>query len=222
MAHLGILSLDTAFPRIVGDAGNPESYPFDAIVQVVAHADAARIVSDDPPSEEMQAAFVEAAMSLEAGGAGAIVSTCGFLIHAQDRVARAVRVPVMLSALSMYPMVQAICPGPIGILTASAPSLGPNALSVAGAGAAEIAGMDHHPLFRQTFLATKDAQNQVFDAAVMEQLAVQEAQALAARAPISALIIECGNLPPYAPALRAALGVPVFTILDAAAWMMNS
>ncbi|MEM9395356.1 MAG: aspartate/glutamate racemase family protein [Pseudomonadota bacterium] len=222
MAHLGILSLDTAFPRIVGDAGNPGSYPFDAKIAVVKHAEAARVVSDQPLPEDMVDAFVRTAQELEAGGASALVSTCGFLVHAQDRVAQAVRVPVMLSPLSMYPLVQSICPGRVGVLTASEHALGARTLKAVGIKAADVGGMEHHAAFRDTFLAPKSHQPNAFSYKLIAQLVLQEAQSIAAQAPLSALILECGNLPPYAPILREELGVPVFTILDAATWLMSA
>ena len=220
MTHLGILSLDTAFPRIPGDAGNPASYPFAAQVGVVAGAEASRIVSDQPPPPALTAAFVARAQRFEAEGAGALVSTCGFLIHVQSEVAAAVRIPVMLSPLSLFPLVQRVRPGRVGILTASAAALGPRALASAGIEEAEIAGLDHHAAFRETFLGPKSGQAQQFSREAVEALVLQEARALAARARLSALIFECGNLPPYADPVRAELGLPVFTILDAAAWMM--
>lgn len=222
MAHLGILSLDTAFPRIVGDAGNPDSYPFEARVQVVPEAFATGIVSDSPPDACILDAFIAAAQALERDGARAIVSTCGFLIHAQARVAEAVNVPVMLSALSLFGLVRATCPGRIGILTASANALGPTTLAAADIHDAEIAGMEHCALFRETFLAQKSDQRGAFSVAQMQTEVVDQAKALAARGSLSALILECGNLPPYAPAVRAALGLPVFTILDAGDLLMKA
>ena len=32
---LGILMLDTQFPRILGDAGNPDTYAMDVVIQIV-------------------------------------------------------------------------------------------------------------------------------------------------------------------------------------------
>lgn len=222
MSHLGILSLDTAFPRIVGDAGNPNSYPFDAVVGVVRNADAATIVSDRAPGQDIIDAFSKEAQTLEAGGAGAIVSTCGFLVHAQMQVASAVRIPVMLSPLSLVPLVQTLCPGTIGILTASANALGPRTMSAAGITDVAIAGMDKHAVFRETFLATKSRQKETFPISELERLVLKEAEHLAAQRPLSALVLECGNLPPYAQVLKDSLGIPVFTILDAAEWLMNA
>jgi aspartate/glutamate racemase len=222
VAHLGILSLDTAFPRIVGDAGNPDSYSCDAIVHVVENADPTGIVSDAPPAKHILEAFTDAAQVLERGGARALVSTCGFLIHVQAEVAAAVKIPVMLSPLSLYSMVQTTCPGRIGLLTASAKALGPNTLAAANITNAAIAGMDRHALFRQTFLAQKSDHPKAFPVAQMKAAVLEEARALAARSTLSALILECGNLPPYAQDIRKELGIPVFTMLDAAEWLMRA
>jgi len=124
MIMLGILSLDTAFQRIPGDVGNPDSYPFAAQVRVVRGADSTAVVKDGIIDEALLQSFIAAAVALEKQGASAIVSTCGFLITAQSRIAAAVQIPVMLSALSMYPVVHATTPGRIGILTASQSALG--------------------------------------------------------------------------------------------------
>jgi hypothetical protein len=216
---IGILSLDTAFPRIPGDVGNPESYPFEALLEVVGGADSPLIVRDAAPDAPLLDAFVAAAERLEARGAAAIVSTCGFLVTAQARIASAVRVPVLLSALSMYPVVRAVCPGRIGILTASRPALGPNALAAAGIdpGDVAIAGMEDVPAFTGAILVTRDAQPTTLDSDTIRAEVVRRAQTMQADHPdLSAFILECGNLPPYAEAVRNATGLPVFHLLDAA------
>lgn len=121
MGFLGILSLDTAFPRIRGDAGNPASWPFPARVQVIPGAGSTEIVRDGRPPDELLQKFIEAARALEAEGAFGLVSTCGFLVTSQQEIAVAVRIPVMLSALSLYPLIAGMTGGRrIGILTASA------------------------------------------------------------------------------------------------------
>ncbi|MGB5864749.1 MAG: aspartate/glutamate racemase family protein [Sulfitobacter sp.] len=220
---LGILSLDTTFPRILGDVGNPDSYPFAAQVTVVAGADVQKVVRDGVVEAVLLQGFTDAARALEAQGARAIVSTCGFLITAQAHVASAVSVPVMLSALSMYPVVRAATQGRIGILTASDVAFGPRAMAAAGIVPEDVVvqGLAHDPLFAQTFLAARDRQLTEFDRADMEYAVVLAAQALQAGAPdITAILMECGNLPPYADAVRVATKLPVYHLLDGAAWMM--
>lgn len=222
-SKLGILSLDTAFPRIRGDVGSADSYPFDVIIEIVKGADSPLIVRDDALDPAMLDLFKAAAIALEHKGAAAIVSTCGFLVAAQTHIAASVKVPVMLSALSLYPMVRTTCPGRVGILTASRSALGQNALAAAGIERADvaIAGMEDEPAFADAILATRAAQPKTLDAAAIEAAVVRKALKLQeTHADLSALILECGNLPPYADAIRNATGLPVFHLLDAANALM--
>ena len=222
---LGILSLDTTFPRILGDVGNPDSYPFPASVTVVPGADAPKIVKDGLPDEVLLQNFEAAARELEQQGAKAIVSTCGFLITAQHRIAACVDVPVMLSALSLYPVVRAVTTRRIGILTASQSALGSSALTAAGISPQDVViqGMEQEPTFAATFLAGRDQQLTTLDRVAMERAVVSAAKTLQARTPdIGAIILECGNLPPYAGALQATTGLPIYHLLDGAKWMMSA
>ncbi len=215
---IGILSLDTSFRRIEGDAGNPASYDLPARVRVVDGADAPKIVQDGPPDPVLAARFVEAARALKAEGAVFITSTCGFLVHLQKDIAGAVKVPVMLSGLTMVPMLRVFDRKAVfDILTASAASLGPKTLKAAGIkpGEVRIKGLEDVAEFAEVFLAPKRRQKQVFDRDRMEAAVVAAARDLVAQHPeITVIVLECGNLPPYADAISAATGRPVQSILD--------
>lgn len=217
---IGVLMLDTAFPRPLGDAGNSESYGVPARLKVVPKAETLEIVRDGQPAEELVQGFIAAAQALEAEGAVAIVSTCGFLISVQDRLAASVRVPVMLSALSLVPLVRAMHgSNPVGVLTASAVQLGPGMLAAAGVSIddVQIAGLEDCPAFTGAILCPKDKQPQVLQETEIRSAVVRKAIALCATTPqMSAIVLECGNLPPYAPAIAAATGARVYSILDGA------
>ncbi|RJE80097.1 aspartate/glutamate racemase family protein [Paracoccus sp. JM45] len=217
---IGILSLDTAFPRILGDAGNPASYHLPARVRVVSGADSPLIVRDGQPTPQLIGAFIDAARQLEAEGACLITSTCGFLIQIQDKVAASVSIPVMLSSLSLLPTIRAMTgKGPIGVITASAPALGNAAITAARVPkeAVRIIGLQDSNLFSRTFLLPKRDQIRAFQPADMAAEVVSAAQILVTRSPeIAAILFECGNLPPYAKEVAQATGLPVFTMLDGA------
>ena len=217
---LGVLSLDTRFPRVLGDAGNPQSYSVPTCIEVVEGADAPLVVQDSPLDQQVLKRFIQAARKLEADGVSAIVSTCGFLVTSQSQIAASVRVPVLLSALSLAPLVRTTCPGRIGVLTASARALGGAALSASGLDPEEtaIAGLEDVPEFASTILVTKDQQPTSFDHLEVARAVTARASVLYEENPdMSAIILECGNLPPYAGAIRAATNLPVFHLLDAAA-----
>ena len=99
---IGVLMLDTAFERVPGDAGHMGSYHMPARARVVAKAGSLDVVRDGLPKARADCGFCAAARALEAEGAVAITSTCGFLVTVQDQIAAAVRVPVMVSALSLF------------------------------------------------------------------------------------------------------------------------
>ncbi len=215
---IGVLMLDTAFERVPGDAGHMGSYHMPARARVVAKAGSLDVVRNGLPSPDLIAGFCTAARALEAEGAVAITSTCGFLVTVQDQIAAAVRVPVMVSALSLFGLLRTAYGGrPIGILTASAPSLGALAHQAAGIapGQARIMGMEDCAAFARAILVPKADQTRI-DQAAIEAAVVAKTQALLRTTPdLAAFLLECGNLPPYAAAIRAATGRPVYSVLTA-------
>jgi Asp/Glu/hydantoin racemase len=217
---IGILMLDTAFPRIAGDGGNPQSYPFPVRLRKIAGAGPLDIVRDGQPSGELIEAFVEAARQLEAEGAVGIVSTCGFLVSVQHRIASAVSVPVILSALSLYPAIfEAHGQAPVGIITASARQFGNSVMHAAGIyhGRIHIAGMEDVPAFANAILTNQLSGKRHFDSDAIRNAVVAKVKEMQAQEPaLGAILLECTNLPPYAEAIRRATGLPVYSILDAA------
>ena len=217
---VGVLMLDTAFPRVLGDAGNVESYPFPVKITTVSGASAREIVRPGRPDDWLLTDFIAAALQLEAEGAIALISTCGFLVHFQEQLARAVKIPVMVSSLSLFPTLRHIVGHrPISIFTASATSLKNGALKAADiqAGQVQIVGFEDCTAFADAILNSKATTTAEFDCKAIRAFAVERAQAMITQTPdIGCILLECGNLPPYAPAIRAATGVPVFSILDVA------
>ena len=106
-ATVGVLMLETRFPRIPGDIGNGATWPFPVLYKVVRGATARR-VSDDV--EGLLPQFLEAAAELVADGVDGITTNCGFLSLFQDRLAQHCAVPVAASALMQIPLVQSLLP----------------------------------------------------------------------------------------------------------------
>lgn len=131
-ARLGILMLQTRFPRILGDIGNPETWPFPVSYRVVAGATSHRVVREQAAG--LLDAFCDAAAELVADGVSGITTTCGFLAPFQDELARRSGVPVAASSLMQVPFVaRTLGPGKrVGILTISAETLTRDHLAAAG------------------------------------------------------------------------------------------
>jgi hypothetical protein len=71
---VGILMLDTRFPRIPGDMGNAITFPFPVRYHRVSGADPDLVVRRG--AEGLLPAFVAGAQALEREGVGAITTNC--------------------------------------------------------------------------------------------------------------------------------------------------
>src|ERR671938_218888 len=105
---VGILMLDTRFPRIPGDMGNATTFPFPVRYHRVQGASPDLVVRRG--AEGLLPNFVEGARALEREGVGAITTNCGFLVKYQRELAAAVPVPVFTSALLLIPLVHRMLP----------------------------------------------------------------------------------------------------------------
>ena len=88
---VGILMLDTHFPRIPGDMGNAATFPFPVRYHRVTGADSDLVVRRGAAG--LLPAFVEGARALEAEGVGAITTNCGFLAKFQADLTAAIFAP---------------------------------------------------------------------------------------------------------------------------------
>ena len=122
-ARVGILMLETRFPRIPGDMGNAATWPFPVLYKVVPGASPRRVVCDK--AEGLLDAFLDAAEELVHLGADGITTTCGFLSLFQREIAAHVGVPVATSSLMQIPLIERVLPPGkrVGILTVSAANL---------------------------------------------------------------------------------------------------
>src|SRR5437773_2724241 len=93
---VGILMLDTRFPRIPGDMGNAGTFPFPVRYHRVQGAGPDLVVRRG--AEGLLPAFVDGARQLEREGVGAITTNCGVLTKFQRDVAAAVQVARRLVA----------------------------------------------------------------------------------------------------------------------------
>jgi Asp/Glu/hydantoin racemase len=216
-APLGILMLEARFPRIPGDMGNATTWPFPVLYRVVKGASPERVVLNGAAG--LLGDFIAAAKDLVAQGAEALTTNCGFLALFQHELAAAVQVPVATSALMQVPWVKATLPPGkrVGVITVAAKSLTPRHLQAAGVPPdTPIAGTEGGcEFFRVLILGEKEDMD--VDLAARDIL--QAGQELVARHPdIGAIVLECTNMPPYARALRDALGLPVFDIYSMITW----
>lgn len=209
MPTLGILMLDTRFPRPPGDIGHPHTFAFPTRRRVVPRATPERVVRGDDPA--VLQPFIAAAHALAAEGCAAIATSCGFLARWQRELQAALLpLPVWSSALLQLAEQQAQgrrC----GVITVEAASLQRAHFEGVGADpATPVEGIAPGSALHRTLLQNLPA----LDAADAQAQVLAAAGRLLARAPaLDTLVLECTNLPPYADALRAATGLRVLDVV---------
>ncbi len=123
---LGILSLDTAFPRIKGDVGAPDTFDFPVRARHRLRL-AGRRHRPSRQRRAVPAASCRRRSELVEQGCIGIATTCGFLVRWQRELTAELDVPVLTSALLMLPLVQRCLPRhrKVGVVTYSAAALSP-------------------------------------------------------------------------------------------------
>lgn len=201
--------LDTSFERPLGDAGNPDSWPFSVRIERVPGASARAVVEGRYDNLE---AFIQAADELRRQGAGALVTTCGFLVRHQAALSAASPVPLETSPLLHFNRLQSLhANGRVAILT-----IDPASLDVTVRRAAAIAddalvfGLPSDAHFVRAILAADES----LDVATAEDEWVTLACRVQSLHPdIACWLFECANMPPYSEAVTRATGLPVYDTL---------
>ena len=201
---LGVLMLQTQFPRPAGDVGHPASFRIPVRWQVVQGATPDRVVPQTDAA--LLAPFIDAAHQLISQGARALTTSCGFLVRFQQELQAALPVPVWTSSLLKLPELHRP-----GVLTVDAGSLGPAELVCAGAAAdTPVEGLAPGCSLQRTLLQDLPTLNET--AACRE--VVQAARRLTGRHPqVDSIVLECTNMPPYADAVSQATGLPVHHLM---------
>jgi Asp/Glu/hydantoin racemase len=215
-ARVGILMLETGFPRIPGDLGNAGTWPFPVLFKVVRGASPDRVVRGRATG--LEEAFFDAASELVHDGADGLTTSCGFLSLLQARLAAHVEVPVASSSLMQVPMVQQLLPPGrrCGVVTISAESLSVEHLRAAGAPQdTPVEGLPATSSMARTLLNDE----LTLDVGQAQAEVVAAGRALIERCPqVSAIVLECTNMGPYAAAVQRELGVPVYDIVSFITW----
>ncbi len=219
-ARLGILMLETRFPRIPGDMGHAATWPFPVRYRVVRGASPDRVVRRR--AQGLLAAFVAAGRELVADGVDGITTNCGFLSLFQNELAAALDRPVAASSLMQVPMVAATLPPGrrVGIVTVSEESLTPEHLAKAGVDAdTPVRGTPAGGAFAGSILDDRLE----LDVEASRREVVATAVALKRETPdLGAIVLECTNMDPYAADMRRATGVPVHSIRSFMLWFHAS
>lgn len=209
---IGIIVLDTDFPRIPGDIGNATTYNFPVKFKVAKGIHVEDIVKREP-NHSVCERFIELAKELEKEGVRAVTTSCGYFIYFQDEMAEAINIPLFASSLIQVPLVAKMLGKKrrVGIICAYSNALTKKHLERAGIDSSikvAVMGVDDH--WKE--INEKIEPQERLEA--IEKALVAVAKRLASEYPdVGAIVFECTNLPPGAMAVQEAVGLPVFDIV---------
>ncbi len=218
-ASVGIMMLETRFPRIYGDIANAHTWPFPVHYRRVRGASPDRVVRKR--SEGLLDAFIEAGRELVLLGADALTTNCGFLSLIQEAVKNAVGVPVATSSIMQVPAVQAMLPAGkrVGIITISKENLTPGHLAAAGVPLdTPIVGTEGGREFSRKIL--DDLPEIDFDLC-RQDLHDAAVEITEQHESVGAIVLECTNMVPYAADIRKLTGLPVYSIYTHVTWLQS-
>lgn len=218
--RIGVIMLNTRFPRPVGDIGNPATFDCPVLYRTVDSATVERVVTGAEPAAAVAADILAAARSLDAEGIDVLVTSCGFLGTLQRDLEAAASVPVVSSALVAIPFLRQTlgAEAPLGVLTFDADTLAPHHFGGAHDDRIVIEGIEgtelHRVIAGDLTELDPDAARDGVTAAFLR---------LASRTPAPrAIVLECTNLRPYVGPAQARTGLPVFDLVRAIGWVLDA
>ncbi len=206
----GILMTESAIPRVPGDPGHAETFPFPVRYGVVRGFPFDDLVACRKDNLHL---VIQAARDLENEGVKFVAADCGLFSLFQAEVAESLDVPFLGSPLSLIPLVSAFLPASrkIGLITGDARILKDEHLRAAGAKRDRLAiqGMENSAEFQRVVIE----RGETLDVEAMRQGVLDAARGLSGE-PLGAVVLECTNLVTFRSDVQRLLEVPVFDMVS--------
>ena len=219
---IGVLMLNTVFPRLIGDIGREESFSYPVERYYVKGATSKSVVLSD---EDICQNFIEGALQLEKNGCTVVTTSCGFLIKYQSKIADKLKIPFVSSSLLLFDMLTKAYSNnkTIGVLTASKNNL--QKLQTDVCDITKISqcscGMDG------TYFYDVYVKNEVTDENTLDikqlyiDLLNKAKELIDNHQDMSAIILECTNMSPFKLQLKQDLGLPVYDVNSLITYILN-
>lgn len=219
--NIGILMLDTVFPREIGDIGNARTFDFPVCYKVVRNVFTGSRLPRDADAILLNA-FINAAKELEAEGCRAITTSCGFLAGFQQELANAVNIPVFTTTLSLVPMIAPMIgkDKQIGIFTERKEFLTEFLFIKSGWSAKDfnvcVSDLPENSAFNALVIFDKEEGNLE---AIRQNIKDMTKKHMEEYPDTGAIVLECQNFAPFGQLIQEEAGVPVFGINQLIAFM---
>jgi len=215
---VGIIQLPANIPMLPGDMGNPTSFDFPVLYELLTDVDPFWVLAADPHPIVM-AKCIEACKKFTMQGVKTIIGNCGFFANYQPEVSKSLdpgvqffngslmQVPMLLNSVGSNKKV--------GVLTASAELLIPSP-------ALKNSGVSEKDMSRVVIVGNENGEQMKlitgetgsFNPKKMEAELVALATKMVKDNPdIGAVVLECTEFPPYAHAIQDAIHLNVWDFI---------
>lgn len=220
---IGIVYIEDVFyPMVPGNIVNGYTFPFPVRLKAVEGLDCQNLFDAADGVYEM---VLETCKKLEKEGVRAISGACGFFGNYQAKIAEELSVPVALSSLVQLPWIATLLKKDqtIGVLTAQKDSFTDQLLDSCGVCTELKKRLLVKDLGHEDQFSCIPEGRGVFDNGLVQQEVVGKAMKILKEAPnTGAILLECSDMPPYAYAVQAATGVPVFDFTTLIRWLHSA
>jgi len=209
--HLvGILMNDSIIPRIPGDPGHAETFPFPVIYEVLQGFSFDDLVAVKKDNIEK---LIEPALRLQERGVSLIATDCGLFGPYHEDYRACLRTPFIGTALDLVPLLQHFLPANrrVGVITGDTRILTSEHFKASGfqPETIELAGMEKSSEFNRVVIE----RSLELDVDKMRQGVIDSATTLIGRK-VGAVVLECTNLITFRHDIQKLLGVPVFDLVS--------
>ena len=223
-ATVGILQLPARIPMLPGDMGNPTTFNFPVLYELIEEIDPFWVLASEPHPVVLEKT-IAACKRLTMQGVKSIIGNCGFFANYQPEVARSLDPGVQFfpSSLNQVPMllVSVGSNKKVGILTASKKLLMPSP-------ALKNVGVTSEDMKRIVVYGNEDGEQMKritgetgsFNPKALERELVALAKKMIEEHPdVGAVVLECTEFPPYAHAIQDACRRSVWDFVTMANFM---
>lgn len=220
---IGIVYIEDVFyPMVPGNIVNGYTFPFPVRLKAVEGLNCQNLFDAADGVYEM---VLEACKKLEKEGVRAISGACGFFGNYQAKLANELSIPVAVSSLVQLPWIAALLKKdqPIGVLTAQKDSFTNQLLDSCGICDELKKRLVVKDLGHEAQFSCITEGRGIFDNGLVQQEVVGKAMEILEEYPnTGAILLECSDMPPYAYAVQAATGVPVFDFTTLIRWLHSA
>ena len=212
---VGILQLPANIPMLPGDMGNPTTFNFPVLYELIEEIDPFWVLADKPHPVVMKK-LIAACKRLTMQGVTTIIGNCGFFANYQPEVSASLDVGVQFfnGSLIQLPMLLTSVGAnkKVGVLTASKKLLMPSpALKYSGVSEADMKRVVVYGNEDGKEMQRVTGETGRFNPKKLEKELVELAKKMVRENPdVGAIVLECTEFPPYAHAIQDAVRLNVW------------